>query len=230
MLRKLIATTAVLSLAVAAYAQVPPVISAGIVSGSANMAIVDISVDIDDAGGDAWTAAGLRADSMNGAAFVYATDPNSGDNIFSAPDTGNGGREVTFVSLPRDQNANSRFRGAGEASIAGAFDPTGPTPEGTADVANIAFLEFPPTGTQGDGFLTRVAMDISEVAGAVDGTAYLGPRQNAGDIQIATIRSAHATLNVPSPLTEASFDVFVVPEPTSVILLVLGGLAAFRRR
>jgi len=205
-----------------AYGQ--PVITPHIVAGGpAGTFTVDIEVTVDP--NDAWTAGGISATAVNGASHLYATDPNTADNQATAPDTGNGGRFVSFVSLPRPQGANARFRNPGAASIAGAFDPVGAIPTLDAGLFNVAFLEFPPTGTQGSGFNARITLDISGT-GFAAGDLSLSPTDSAS--AISRVLVAQATQNFSSPLTEMTF--FIVPEPASLALLVLGGLVAFRRR
>jgi hypothetical protein len=53
---------------------------------------------------------------------------------------------------------------------------------------------------------------------------------NAGDILVATGRADAGTTISPQDFNYVFWSLFAVPEPASLALLVLGGLAAFRRR
>ena len=198
-----------------------PVITPHIVTGGpVGRFVVDIEVTVDPT--DVWTAGGVAGEALNGASFVYAIDPNTGRPKATAPDTGIGGRFVSFVSLPRGQTQNSRFRTAGAASPAGGFEPDLARPLLLSNEFNIAYLEFPPTRTQDSGFTVRLAWDVGgDTSGIVITTVDPG-RDNT----LSRVLIAHATVDFASPLTETHFWI-AIPEPPSLALLLLGGLFAF---
>jgi len=196
-----------------------PVITPHIVTGGpVGRFVVDIEVTVDPT--DVWTAGGVAGEALNGASFVYAIDPNTGRPKATAPDTGIGGRFVTFVSKPLGQFEDRRFRRGGSAGIAGGFDAP---PVLESNSVGLAFLEFPPTGTLGSGFNTRIALDLSD---AIQDDVTLSFEEP--DRFLAHIFLADATQEFSSPLTTLEF--WIVPEPASLLLLMLGGLLAFRRR
>jgi len=202
----------------------PPVITPHVVTGGpAGRFVVDIEVTVDP--NDAWTAGGVSASAGNGVSFVYATEPNDGGPIPTAPDLGTGGRFVSFVSLPRGQTRNSRFRAGGAVSIAGAFHPAGRVGNLLPGLFNIAYLEFPPTATQGSGFTTRLAWDVGGDVSRIVITTVDPGRDNT----LSRVLIAHATRNFASPLTQIEFWV-AIPEPASLALLMLGGLFLIRGR
>ena len=203
---------------IAAAQPATPVITPHVVTGGpAGRFVVDIEVTIDP--NDAWTAGGVVAAAANGASLVYATDPNTGDPIATAPDNGIGGRFVSFVSKPLGQFEDRRFRRGGSAGIAGGFDAP---PVLESNSVGLAFLEFPPTGTLGSGFNTRIALDLSD---AIQDDVTLSFEEP--DRFLAHIFLADATQEFSSPLTTLEF--WVVPEPTSFALLLLSGVLAFSR-
>jgi len=194
----------------------PPIITPHVViGGPAGRFVVDIEVTIDP--NDAWTAGGVAGEALNGASLVYAIDPNTGRPIATAPDTGIGGRFVTFVSKPLGQFEDRRFRNGGSAGIAGGFD--GP-PALEPNSVGLAFLEFPPTGTLGSGFNTRIALELSDAIPDDPTLSFDEP-----DRFLAHILLADATSVFSHPLTTLEF--WVVPEPASLALLLLGGVLAF---
>lgn len=228
MLRKILATTLVLAASSAAFGQISLSMSdLGNMGG--NLWGADVQVTIGT--GDAWTAGGVAGTTSGGVAFHYAIDPNTGNAILTAPEPAGGNvRNVTFVSLPKDQNVNARFRAAGAASIVGGYNPPSPAAAATAGNVNIAYAEIPPTFTQVTGYTQRVVIDTTGTAYAgVDVYAATAPR-NPGDVVIARMDSAGASRNNPSPLTTMDWQFYAVPEPASLALLALSGLLAIRRR
>gem|GEM_PF-4314478 len=177
MLRKLLVSTVIAGCAASALAQ-PSILPfvADRVNDSrfldipSDDVVVDIAVSISDPT-DAWTAGGLSATAMNGAFFDYATDPNTGANVLARPDRDGGvltnqEKFSTFVSQPKDRTNAPRFRGPGEAAIAGAFDPLGPVAVSDPTFVNVSYLEFPPTGLEGTGWTSRLTLDVDNVLAA----------------------------------------------------------------
>ena len=223
MLRRLIVATAALAVASSAFGQAPPTISVEQVpSGNPDLFIIDVSETVGSM--DNWSAGGISVRVSDGASLVYALDPNTGDPVLTATDPLGQGREITMVSLPRGQHQNSRFREFGAASIAGAYDPTGPTAISTSTFANIAFFRG---HNDSSGYISRVVIDISGTAFSVDALSIVLAEPEPGDSilagKAATASGAHPNL------TEIDFWVSV-PEPASLVLLALGGLTVVRRR
>jgi hypothetical protein len=230
MLKKLLAATAVF--AVTAFASAQPVMSvsdigpngAGLTTG--NNVGLDINVALS---GAAWLTGGIQGTASAGA-FRYATDPNggvvlSGTRDFDASD------EVTMVSKPRGQTAAARFKAGGTATIPGGY--VGPQANGPTSL-DVSFFGTPGDFSETtDGYITRVVVDLTGsgiAAGDVYAVAGTTPN-NPGDTLIATgLAGAGAVGNPDALANTTTWSLFAVPEPASLALLVLGGLAAFRRR
>lgn len=207
----------------------------------ANFRVVDIFIDV--ATTDTWTAAGLRAVTENGATLNYfdadANVPDVQPGLFNV---GAANKFVTSLSKPRQRDVNGRFTNAG-AAAAGAYDPPGSSPVNTASELNVAYFASPPE-TPGsasvDGYIGRVSVNIAGVAGAPDNYDLWGAGPIASIPAGATVVLRSVPVNQPGGTATATFDVpalnfsswamWYVPEPSSLALLVLGGLAAIRRR
>lgn len=238
MLKKLLVATAVF--ATAAFASAQPVVTvsdigpngAGLTTG--NNVGLDIHVAL---GGAAWLTGGVNGSASFGA-FRYASDPNgvvvlSGTRDFDASD------EVTMVSKPRGQTAAGRFKTNGNGQIGtipGGYDPGDPFVTTGPTSLNMAFANDAGDFTEiNDGYITRVVVDLTGsgiAAGDVYAIAGTTPN-NPGDILIATGKAGAGAVGNPDALDPAQttlWSLFAIPEPASLALLVLGGLAAFRRR
>lgn len=210
----------------------------------ANTRIVDIFFDV--ASTDVWTAAGIRALTENGATLIYFD--NDLNTAGLQPGLFNGGTAnnfTTMLSKPRGRNVAGRFTNAG-AAAAGAFDG-GASPVTTPGQLNVAYFASPPESSQSpavDGYIARIAVDVSNVPPipGADINDYdhwgAGPMADVPSNSRVVLRSngvgqpggtATATFDVPQ-LNWSSWAMWYVPEPTSLALLTLGGLAAIRRR
>jgi hypothetical protein len=248
MLKRFLATAAAMAASSIALAQgtasvdlLNPAETTGTIP--ANFRIVDVFFDV--AATDVWTAAGIRALTQNGATINYFdADANTAG---TQPGLFNGGttnKFMTMLSKPRARDGAARFTNAG-AAAAGGYDPAAASPTTTAGELNVAFFASPPE-TPGspavDGYIGRVSVNIDAVP-AIPGFPKddynnwgAGPTAPAG----ATIVLQASGLNQPGGTATATFDVpqlsftswamWYVPEPTSLALLALGGLAAIRRR
>jgi len=245
MVRKVLATVAVLAGVSAAWA-VPPTLSVTTFdTGNPAIYVVDVSVTIDTGVGDSWTAAGISTVALSGATFRYRfadeVDPNQPHvPLFTnvEPDNVLRDRFVSFVSTSAGQTVGARFRAGEAAQIAGGYEPPTPTPSGTPTFFNVAFFDDVPPGEEGSGFITRVAIDVPAL---YQGTLYLsttGP-QEPGDVRLiggpadtaGEAQSATASFQHPSPLVLLDWGVWsTIPEPASLALLLLGGLMGLRRR
>jgi hypothetical protein len=202
---------------------------------------VDIFIDV--ATTDVWTAAGIRAVTENGASLVYF----DGDANTPGPQPGlfNGGvanKFTTMLSKPRARDGAARFTNAG-AAPAGAYDPAAASPVTLAGELNVAYFASPPEtpgSLSADGYIGRVV--ITRPAGSSDNYADWGAGPLASIPAGATVvlrsvgapggqagGTATATFDVPQ-LNFTSWAMWYIPEPTSLALLALGGLAALRRR
>jgi len=234
MLRRMVPSVLILAGASVALAQNAGIDISVVTSPSpAGTFVVDVFVDMVASPPNAWTASGIRADAFLGATFRYSDggDPNGPRLTNIEPTNVSGDRNVNFVSQPRGQTVNARFRAGGAALIAGGYLPPTPTAEATATVFNVAYFdEVPPGEETTDGYVARLAMDVPAL---LDGTLYLsttGPIEPS-DLLVMSGNAAAATNLNPTPLEVLLFDVFsTIPEPASLALLLLGGLMGLRRR
>jgi len=214
--------------ALAASVFADPVVQIHDLALGAGLAGGDVEVVID--AGDAWLAGGICAEvRVPGVTFVYFMDPNTGYVVFTAPESsGSPTRAVTFVSLPRAQNANARFRTAGAASVVGPLCTAGPAPVALPGYYDVAYAEIPPTFTQSSGFTQRVVVDYADSAYAGETVYAASSPASASDVMLVRVSSAVATRTRPSPLTWQHWGIFATPEPTTLAMFVLA--AAVRRR
>ena len=250
MLERVLATAAALAASSIAMAQgaasvdlLTPEETTGTIP--ANTRIVDIFFDV--ASTDVWTAAGIRARTENGATLVYfdgePNTPGFQPGLFSG---GSANKFTTMLSKPRNRDGPARFTNAG-AATAGAYDPPSGTPVTLPGELNVAYFANP-SETNGsppfDGYIARIAVDISSVpeVPGVDIHSYnnwgAGPIQSIPPNSRVVLRStgfnqpggtATNTFDVPA-LNFTNWAMWYLPEPTSLALLALGGLAAIRRR
>lgn len=200
--------------------------------------VVDVFANVATPGG-AWTAGGVRATTANGATLRYATDPNTGGTLLTNPGAAN--RFSTFFSIPRGRDVNGRFNN-GAAAAAGRYSPTGPTATATASEINVAYFASPPPSAQtppAAGYVFRVAINVPAglPAGGVPVLTTGSGQAPAGNILLLSstgdsgndLGSVNATFDAPA-VTGLNWNVSWTPEPSSLALLALGALAAFRRR
>lgn len=195
---------------------------------------------------DVWTAAGIRAVTQAGATIIYCDEDPNTQGI--QPTLFNGGianKFATMLSKPRGREAPARFTNGGEGA-AGAYDPPAASPVTIANQLNVVYFANPletPSSPAVDGYIARIAIDITEVKERPAFPIDQYPNWGAGPISfvphgaVVVLRSvpqnqvgdtATATSDVPQ-LSFISWAVWYTPEPTSITLLVLGGLAARRR-
>jgi hypothetical protein len=237
MLKKLLVATAMFAATSVATA-VPPTLSvedigpngAGLLTG--NNVGIDFQVSLS---GQPWLTGGFSGTASAGN-FAYASDPNgialTGTRDLAPND------EVTMVSKPRGQTAAGRFKTGGNGEIGtipGGFTPGPLTTTGAALNASFANDAGDFTETA-DGYIMRVVVDLTGsgiAAGDVYAVAGTTPN-NPGDTLVATGIAGAGSQGDPSDSDALAnttlWSLFAVPEPASLALLVLGGLAAFRRR
>ena len=202
----------------------PPALSVVAVAGTGvDLATADVRIqtDTDDwwtTGGVSNLAAGL-APLEPGVALYVQLDPNSGDALMSnVGGGGNPGNPATFVSLPRGQFDTQRFGANGEASVVGAYEPTGPTATLNTTEVNIGYIQFPPSpdgaDVPRDGFVARVTIDISgsQYAGRPVVVSSGGAPQGS-PVLLGEFRVAAASSEFTSPLTTRTFGFYTSAPP-----------------
>jgi hypothetical protein len=200
----------------------------------AHLRIVDVFVDI--ATTDVWTACGINVRSQNGGALVYA-DVDSNQNGYQPGlfNLGVEGKFFTSLSRPRGRDAESRFTNAG-AAAAGSYPTQPPSPTMTPSELGVAFFRNPPatsTTPSVDGYIARVAVDVSAIPGAPAGNDFwaVGPSAPPGapvvlisDPLGPALGTVIATFDVPA-ISGFNWQLWFVPEPGSIGLLIFGALA-----
>ncbi|MBI5863289.1 MAG: PEP-CTERM sorting domain-containing protein [Planctomycetes bacterium] len=205
-----------------------------------NFKIVDVYVDIAET--DVWTGTGIRVIALRGARLNY--DPNS-SSFAPLINPGTSDKFYTSLSRPRGRDDDARFNN-GAAAVAGTYNPPGPWQGVNLTELNVAYFAVPPatsTSPSVDGYIARISIDVSRV-GAPSGAAWY-----AGDLGTEPPDAVFVLRSEPPPPPNsqtpgtvlATFDVpaisgidwglwYLVPEPTSLILISLLGVAACRRR
>ena len=183
--------------------------------------------------GDQWYAAGVVARLTDPAASIlYFPDPNTGEPAIIAPESfGSPTRHVSFVSMPRGREQNSRFRESAAPSILGGFDP--PTARFQADPMNfdIAIMRAPIHHIFSGGFVGRVTIDVSQVRsdrGLGPDDFFLGQTGEPG-LPLANLVLASRSVEDPT-FHRIDLTLYAVPEPATLLLLAFGGLLMRTRR
>lgn len=232
----------------AALATDPPVLTVHDISpGSANPLLSGNNVGLDvlvsglhgppDPTGGGWLVGGVSGHASHGS-FRYAFDPNdhvviAGTHAYDPSD------QVTMVSRPRGQTQGSRFKTGGNGSanliLPGGYDPGTAFSSTDADFVNVSFAGADEFNETTDGYTTRVVVDMT-ASGidpldvyAIAGAAPTHPN----DVLIATGKAGAGAVGHPDPLAPENtvlWSLFAVPEPASLALVLVGVLAAIRRR
>jgi len=202
----------------------PPQLSVAQVAGvGPDVAMADVRIVSDPV--DWWTVGGVtnQADGLAplaaGIALAFQADPNSGEALFTAVGGGGDpGNPVTFVSLPRDQFSSKRFSADGAATIAGAYEPTGPDAALDAGAVNVGFLQFPPSAdgsdVPDDGYFIRVTLDLSGGVFSGQPVAVSDSGPPAGfPFALGEFKVAAATRDHVAPLTELTFGFYTTEPP-----------------
>lgn len=197
----------------------------------------DVFVSVPDPS-DWWIVGGIAGGPLVGGLEHHLYfDPDSTELLLTAPGNDTPQAEfATFVSLPRDQFANARFRNNGAATIVGGYLPPTPQPSLGLTELNIAFIEFPvsPDGTNVPdfGYIARVTLlNDPAVSGFATDDIIVAAAPGPG-ILLAQYEVASATHEHPAPLSEFTFGFYGVPEPStlSLALLLLAASQRLQRR
>lgn len=193
--------------------------------------VLDAFVDI--AASDAWSSAGIRCVTSNGASMIYTYDPDSGAPVLVNTGSINN-RFTTVLSRPRGRNAAARFDN-------GAVDVAAPIANTTEFSASF-FADPPPAAGSPsvDGYVIRLAIFIpGESANTVVLTTSPIPPNPISSILLLSIEGPggatspgwiNTTFDNPTPNSAANVYLWGdIPEPT-MLGLFLVGLAFARRR
>lgn len=199
----------------------------------ADYVTADVFINVPDVD-DYWTVGGIAGGPTSaGLQHHIHFDPNT-EPYMTAPGNSTPQAEfATFVSLPRGQFSNARFRG-GRASIPGAYNPPLPDAVFSLSEINLAFLEFPPPAN-GDnvpdfGFIARVTLhNTPALSGFATNDIVVSSTPLPGTL-LAEYEVASATRNHPSPLSTLTFGFYAIPEPATVVMLILVAGLSTRRR
>lgn len=189
----------------------------------------DISIWL--ARGEHFVGGAIVGHTNEGVRLVRGTDPNSGETVFTAPETAGVGRDVTFVNRPRPQFSAERFGEDGVPFLIGSYDPPTLNPVLTDGEINIAFMEYPFVPSNGSvQFYQRVVIDTSGTpyAGAL---VYPSRRPLApGHVSLGRFESIMNFGQGFSPDPSIVWSFFAVPEPPVILLIAAGVVVAVRWR
>lgn len=191
---------------------------------------------------DRFTAAGIRAQTYNGATFryKYMSDPNSPAPFPVVFNPGRDDRFVTCFSENWPRNSTARFENA-MAAAAGGYCPPAPTTTISEELLNIAYFQSPPYlhNYPMVGYVARIALDVSGLGApnSAYGVFQLGLEPTGAiPVMISDCPGASdppgtvwASFDHPQ-LTGRDWGVFIVPEPASVWPLFVGALLVISSR
>lgn len=209
---------------------------------------IDVIAITPNTAGHAWTASGLRGrvtpEGIDlGVSILYAPgdDPNTPhyENLVN-PGTEN--RFTTFLSRPRPRDGAARYTN-GQAAPAGRYEPTGPIETVEPHAVNVAWFPSPPPSAQTigvDGWIARIALDTSGISTPIGIGRSLSELPYRATLIFASDPRFHE--GQPHGTVSASFDdptpsglnwyvwALWVPEPSTVMLLLISAVPALRRR
>lgn len=206
----------------------------------ANLRIVDIFVDV--AATDVWTAAGIRVITSNGGALAYHDEDAGTPGV--QPGLLNPGladRFLTSLSRPRPRDGNGRFLN-GSVAIAGSYNPPAAEPVTTPGELNVAYFGSD-VAPSADGYIARIAVDVSGVSGAPPENALWQAGMSAPPGSVIVLSCVPppppaaqnpglviTTVDVPQ-LSGINWQLwYLVPEPSTAALLLIGGTFLLHRR
>ena len=150
---------------------------------------------------------------------------------------------LTSLSRPRPRDGNGRFLNANVA-IAGGCNPPSTEPVTLPGEVNVAYFGGSKDGPSVDGYIARIAVDVSGIPGAPEGNAswHLGSSAPAEAVVVLRCVPPPPPAAQTPGLAITTFDVpqvsginwqlwYDVPEPsTAACVFVVGGLVVWRRR
>lgn len=220
-------------------------------------ASVDINVAM--GANDRWSSAGIAGSTANGALLHYNSlnqDPNDvipdQDVTGAAPSAATVPtvRHTTSVSRAQGRDGNARWTAAAAATEAGGWSPNATTPTLTETAINLAWLDgVPPTFGTSSGFIARLTLNLL----GTDSDTSIPGLQTMTDLIVVNGSTALPQFYVPlftslgsrpedrgTVVGSRDFPALngidwvlagrQIPEPATLVLLALGGLAAARRR
>jgi hypothetical protein len=122
---------------------------------------------------------------------------------------------VTCVSKPLSRDASGRFLNSG-AAVAGGYNPTVATATATESEVNVAWFASPPATTNSpsvDGYIARLAIDISGAVGIDPETITVSPGLPPSGTVVLLVSepcSGFGCSSAPAGTAAATFDVPII--------------------
>lgn len=207
------------------------------------LVVIDVLIDSYIGGPQTWTVGGVDLHTYNGATLRYAHDPN-GHVI--ATNQGTAQRFTTSFSKPRGRDDAARFVNS-RAAAAGSYCGGGPVQHYLPSFVDVAWFATPPemVGSPPSAIgqaVFRVAIDLTATSHTDLDVILKEPDTNAlpPDAMHPLLLARSFCINGAAGTVSAAFQdavttghnwsLWATPEPASLALLIIGGLAVSRHR